>query len=471
MNIAVVGGDVLCLELIKSIEQRHFKEEIPRVTAVADITGRGLCNESAGRLGAFVTSDYHDLLQRDDIDLIIDLTDEIEVRQDILANKKRTIRYVNSETYRLLLDVFADIKRLQEIKRLPKQANVICDVVLNDLIKEDVMIIGADYRILNVNEQLQEKLGLERDEIIGKYCYEITHRRNEPCSGDNHPCPLNTTLQTWEPFQTTHIHMDKNGDNSYHSISTYPLIENGKVTGAIELSRNITPDINHQKKLVQQEKLVSIGRLSAGVAHEINNPLTTILTTAMLLQEEKDPGEEEFEELQTVVNETLRCRKIVTSLLDFARQTKPFKKEYDINEIALESVLLTKKQAAFSDIALDKQLDGDIPDILIDKGQIQQVLINMLLNAIEATEAGGNVLLTTSMDKSAGRIDIAVSDTGRGIPENELNSVFEPFFTTKENGTGLGLAISHGIIEQHNGKIDVESAPGKGATFTIRLPV
>ncbi len=169
------------------------------------------------------------------------------------------------------------------------------------------------------------KLGLQREEVIGRYCYEITHRQDLPCSGENHPCPLIETMKTQKPSQTTHIHLDKNNKKIYYSIGTYPFIENNEIIGAIEISRDITKDINMQKTMMQQEKLASVGRLSAGVAHEINNPLTTILTTAMLIQEEMDPEDPNYLELETITKETLRCRKIVASLLDFARQSAPTK--------------------------------------------------------------------------------------------------------------------------------------------------
>ncbi|MGD9314370.1 MAG: ATP-binding protein, partial [Desulfobacterales bacterium] len=223
--------------------------------------------------------------------------------------------------------------------------------------------------------------------------------------------------------------------------------------------------------MIQQEKLVSIGRLSAGVAHEINNPLTTILTTAMLLQEDLEPADPQYEELDTIAKEALRCRKIVTSLLDFARQTKPTKKECDINNVISESVALTKKQAAFKDVNLTHELADNIPAIFLDRGQIQQSLINLILNAIEATDPGGSITVTSKLESEKKNIEITVIDTGHGISAEDLSKVFDPFFTTKEDGNGLGLAITHGIIEQHHGTIDVASKKGEGSTFKIKLPV
>ena len=230
-------------------------------------------------------------------------------------------------------------------------------------------------------------------------------------------------------------------------------------------------DIENQARMMQQEKLMSIGRLSAGVAHEINNPLTTILTSAMLIQEDLDPQDPIYAELDTISKETLRCRKIVKSLLDFARQSTPMKKDDNINEIIIESVYLTKKQAEFSNIKLKTILSENLPPVMVDKDQIQQTLINLILNAVEATESGGTITVGTQYRPLDRMNIIKIDDTGRGIPKEHLDKIFDPFFTTRENGTGLGLSITHSIIEQHDGRIIVDSTPGKGTCFTIMLPV
>lgn len=353
---------------------------------------------------------------------------------------------------------------------IPPETQAIHDVIMNELIQEDIMVIGSDFRVIDINEPMLHKFGLEREDAIGRCCYEITHHQDTPCSGEAHPCPLIQTLETHKPSQTTHVHLDKNNNKIFYSISCYPLLEDGRAIGAIEISRDITKDINLQKIMMQQEKLASIGRLSAGVAHEVNNPLTTILTTAMLIQEDIEADDPMFEELETIARETLRCRKIVTSLLDFARQTRPEKREHKINDIVMESILLTKKQAAFKDVTVDYHISGDIPIIRLDKGQIQQALINLLLNAVEATDADGHIRLRTDWIADRKEVMITVHDTGCGIPPEKLDKIFDPFFTTKESGTGLGLAITHGIVEQHGGVIKALSEPGKGTTFIITLP-
>lgn len=368
-----------------------------------------------------------------------------------------------------LVRAFEKISTRQKLKEYDRN-RAMYDVLINELIQEDVLIIGSDYRVLDINETLLATLGLERKEAVGRYCYEITHRLTKPCSGEDHKCPLKETLMTRKPTKETHIHKDKDNKNIHYSISAYPLFENGEIIGAIELSRDITADINTRQAMMQQDKLASIGRLSAGVAHEINNPLTTILTTAMLIQEDIDPDNPMYEELGTITNETLRCRKIVASLLDFARQTKPTKKYHNINDIIIECIGLTRKQAEFKDVQILKALSEQVPELLLDKEQIQQALINLILNATDATDPGGKITVSTALSPDNQFVNINVSDTGKGIAAEVVDKIFEPFFTTREIGTGLGLAITHGIIGRHGGDILVQSRPGQGTTFTIRLP-
>jgi PAS domain S-box-containing protein len=472
MIIAIVGGGTQCSQLLDLIERKalNFKEINPRVKAIAEERDDTPGVIKARQVGIHVTKDYNDFFQRDDIDLIIELTGRQEVYDDILKKKKKGVRVIDSRTAKFFWEAGRDPWLLSETSGEMDKTRTMYDVFFNDLFQEDVMVIGLYYRVLDVNESMLRKLGMTREEVIGKRCYQISHHQNSPCEGENHPCPLHESLKTKKPSQTTHIHRDKDNRKIYCSISCYPLFENGEVIGAVELSKDITKEIYLERAMMQQQKLASVGQLAAGVAHEINNPLTTILTTTMLMQEDLDPEDPNYQEYQTIINETLRCRKIVTSLLDFARQSKPMIKAYDINEIVSESISLTRKQGAFQDVILDKELSKGIPSVYVDKDQIQQSLINLILNAIDATEAGGKIRIATIYHPENDTVDIVVSDNGQGIHEDDLNHIFEPFFTSKDRGTGLGLAITHGLIKQNGGSIDVESQVGKGTTFTIRLP-
>jgi signal transduction histidine kinase len=223
--------------------------------------------------------------------------------------------------------------------------------------------------------------------------------------------------------------------------------------------------------MMQQEKMASIGRLSAGVAHEINNPLTTILTSSLLIQEDMEPDNPIYEDIKTIAKEALRCRKIVKSLLEFARQSPTTRTAGSINDVARESHTLTRKHGAFHDITVTADLADDLPLVYIDRDQMQQALINLLMNAIEATPPGGEVTLATRYLPVEDLAEVTVKDTGRGIDPDNAGKIFEPFFTTRSDGNGLGLAITHGIIEQHGGTITFDSKPGEGTCFHIRLPL
>jgi two-component system, NtrC family, sensor kinase len=471
MNIAIVGAGRQGSRLIDVLQQHDFAEIQPVIAAVADIDPRAEGMQKARRLGIATTVDYNDLFQRPDLDLIVELTGQREVFLDILAKKDISVRAISSNVVKLFWEISRVSASEKKVRQELHEASAMYKMVINDLIQEDVMVINCDYRIVDINKNLLEKLGLQRGEVIGRPCYEITHHRDLPCAGDHHPCPLLETLESKQPYQTTHVHLDKNNREIYYAISTYPLFEDGDVIGAIEISRDITKEINVQRTLMQQEKLASIGRLSAGVAHEINNPMTTILTSAMLLQEDLPENDPMRQELELIASETMRCRKIVTSLLNFARQSQPDKRLNNLNQMITECILLTQKQAAFKDVNIQSELAPQIPSVWFDKGQIAQALINLILNAVEATPSGGHITITSQCCDIEQRAVITVCDTGQGISKENLDKIFDPFFTTKESGTGLGLAITHGIIEQHGGRIQAQSQPGEGTCFTIYLPI
>ncbi len=227
-----------------------------------------------------------------------------------------------------------------------------------------------------------------------------------------------------------------------------------------------------EKKLVQSEKLASLGRLASGIAHEINNPLTGILTYSSILLEDLK-GSDFEEDLLVIVRETYRCRDIVKGILEFARETKLEKKMVDINTIITNLMTILKKHVNFHNIHFNLKLGSDLPDIYLDTIQIESVLNNLAVNAADAMPDGGKINITTCFDEKKNKVVVVFEDTGTGIPEDIIEKIFDPFFSTKETGkgTGLGLAVSYGIIERHRGTIEVRSRPGEGTVFTIRFPV
>jgi two-component system NtrC family sensor kinase len=227
-----------------------------------------------------------------------------------------------------------------------------------------------------------------------------------------------------------------------------------------------------QDQLIQAGKMAALGQLAAGVAHEINNPLTGILTFSSLLLKKTDEKHPWKKDMENIVQQTTRCRDIVRSLLDFARQRKPDKRKWDIHGLIENTMTLLEKQVPFQNIKIVKEFTKDFPPLFVDADQIQQVFMNILLNAADAmSEKGGTVTIRTGLKD--GIAEISFTDTGCGMTKEHLSRIFAPFYTTKEigKGTGLGLAISYGIIQSHNGDIRVESEWGKGSTFRIKLPV
>jgi len=231
-------------------------------------------------------------------------------------------------------------------------------------------------------------------------------------------------------------------------------------------------------KLLQSEKQASVGRLAAGVAHEINNPLTGVLTFTHMLLRRKDLDTEVRADLQTIAKETERVRAIVKGLLDFSRQTKLEPESTDINKLVRSAITLVDNQALVKGVQLEFLPTDGLPVRTVDRSQMQSVILNIMMNAIDATEPGGTITVRTGFSISKGKteqdgIEISISDTGCGISKENLGKIFDPFFTTKEvgQGTGLGLSVSYGIVARHGGNIRVQSEVGKGSSFTIWLPL
>jgi len=227
-----------------------------------------------------------------------------------------------------------------------------------------------------------------------------------------------------------------------------------------------------EERLSQVEKQVSIGRLAAGVAHEINNPLTSVLGLSMMMQKNLKPDDPYQEDLEIIVEETTRCKKIVSNLLDFARERPSEKRITDVNQVIRESLILTSKYEKMDQVNVDLKLADEPLLVHADAKQLQQVFTNVVTNAAEAMTENGTITITSDEDSSGGFVVVQVRDTGMGIPREHLDRVFEPFFTTKGavKGTGLGLSVSLGMIRKHNGTIEMDSKEGKGTTVTIILP-
>ena len=241
---------------------------------------------------------------------------------------------------------------------------------------------------------------------------------------------------------------------------------------AIDKARLIeTQQALYDHLALQTEKLSALGRMAAGIAHEINNPLGGILLYSTNLFK-KVPKEGPLKEgLEIIINETMRCKTIIKDLLEFSREKEPEKTSANISHIIEKTLSMLENEFRLRHIRVETNLSGKTPDVLVDANQMHQVFINLLLNAAEATQDNGVINVRSQIEPANRRIRIEIADNGCGIPPEHISKVFEPFFTTKAKGTGLGLAVTYRIVRNHQGEIQVSSQPGKGTLFTIEIPL
>jgi signal transduction histidine kinase len=236
--------------------------------------------------------------------------------------------------------------------------------------------------------------------------------------------------------------------------------------------RDIQERHQMQEQMAQADRLASIGQLSSGVAHEINNPLGVILGYTQLMLRSEPGDSERFKDLKTIEKHVRHCKSIVEDLLNFARRSEPKKEKVDIHKTIEEVLGFIGQNIGSSRIEFQTDFDRSIPPVVVDDKKIKQVLINLLMNARHAVGNKGTIRVSTIRRDADGKLEIQVTDNGHGIEEKHLKHIFDPFFTTKPTGegTGLGLSVSYGIVKKHGGEIRVKSKPGEGSTFTVVLP-
>ncbi len=352
-----------------------------------------------------------------------------------------------------------------------------------DAITDMVWIEDGRQRVVRANHTLLLRTGFSKSEIADRHCAELLDRIGIALTSG---CLCSETLSCKKPsFQE----LKSGGGNIFH-FWAYPLIdEEGRLYAIVHYLKDVTAQKRLEQQLIRSDKLASLGTLVAGIAHEINNPLGIIAAYSEALLDRSGEkalsGMKAFEDfpeyLKTIHNEIFRCKSILKSLLEFARPSGGTFREIDINELIKEVLLLLQHRTAKLKHTLELDLDREVPKIYADAGSLRQLMMNLLLNAIYFTPEGGSIFIKTEPDDAPredvvgacpNRIRLSVRDTGAGIPRNLIDKVFDPFVTTKPvgEGTGLGLTICHKIVEEHGGAIDVESEPGKGATFIITLP-
>ncbi|MGB3222034.1 MAG: DUF3365 domain-containing protein [Desulforhopalus sp.] len=333
-----------------------------------------------------------------------------------------------------------------------------------DGITDPVVLIDHQGKIKNVNKAFLDRYSVTLDQITEHSIATL------PFSGQ---CPLIECKDILQSLPDKPISRQMNMENGeIFLIYFYPIQDEQNNTRSIVCYvKDITDQKKLEQKIQQTEKIVSLGQLAAGVAHEINNPLGIILCHIDLIKDDPTLSEEARADLDTIEKHAGNCRTIIADLLNFSRQHKSIKELSSINSIAQEVVQIAANQFQQQNITVDLDLDTTIPMISVDVDKMKQVIFNLLLNSAQAIEENGYILVATRYDQVNQLITVTVNDNGCGILSDTADKIFDPFFTTKVpgKGTGLGLSVSYGIIKDHDGEISVESVPGKGSRFTITL--
>jgi PAS domain S-box-containing protein len=490
-NIAIIGGGTRCQNFLEMLAHDRFKHLKAKIVAVADINPQAPGFVLANEQGIYTTTDCHDLSQVENLDLIIELTGNEELLRDVIKNKPAQAQVLDYTISRLISDM---VSFKGEYKARERDLSL-SQTMINTLfagIREPLFLLRQDFRILDANEPMLSLLGLPREEVVGRTCHEVSHRSLQPCNSKTCHCPMKETLKTGLSAHAIHEHLDRENEPRYLEVTTYPLKNDyDQINMVFEFYRDITDDLESRlerkarqvkkdlARLVHEDKMIALGKLVASSVHEINNPIAGIHTLAKLMLrtlDEDELGAEELEEfrryLELVAHESSRCGQIVSNLLSFSRQQDMERRPVDINDIIRSVILLCQHRMQLQNIAIQEEFDPHLPEITGDYNQIQQCVMNVIFNAMEAMPDGGKLTLRTSFKRKNRMIHINISDTGCGIPEENLSIIFEPFFSTKEvsQGVGLGLSVVYGIIREHQGNIYVESKVGKGSTFTIRFP-
>lgn len=493
MNIAIVGGGRACkyfLNLIRS-DPLHFLNM--NIKGVCDINPEAEGFVLAKEMGIYTTTDYQDIFKIKNLDSILEITGSKEVLLNIISQRPKGVGVMEHNIGRLLRDLFDVVQRLELAEHRLGQKKMFSDFLIQQS-SAAIVVLNTDFTIVETNEAYLKAVNKSKKEVIGRHCYQISHGLSAPCSSSKPElsCPMIETLRTGKSAHVIHEHPVPDGQPTYCDMVTYPLKNReGEIYQIIEMWSDITEELSNRwekrvkklksdfQKLIQEDRMISLGKLAASCAHEINNPIQGLLTFSHLMQEILGEGEVSSEDLEqcknhlSIMSEELdRCGKIVSGLISFSRESSLEFKDVDLNDVVNAVIELTRHRMKLQNIELIATL---YPEPLVINGnnsRLYQCFLNVIFNSIEAMPEGGQLNITTELVKTKNNARLEIRDTGYGIPKDSLSHVFDPFFTTKREGegTGMGLSIVYGITKNHKGAIKVSSDVGKGTSFVFTFP-
>jgi len=366
------------------------------------------------------------------------------------------------------IDPAIDLAKELEIKHPLKEIKKSLQAIF-DSIEDGISVINREYEIIRANQAILNIFG-KRDfsDILGKKCFNVYYQRDAIC--DN--CPAKKTFEEGTPSQLTKISRQIDKRRAILNKSTFPIKdENGNVIHVVEYIKDITHIVKLEDQLLYSERLAGIGKLAAGVAHEIRTPLSNIKAAVQFCLNKYEPDERIRRYLKLILKNSERVNKVIGDLLNLATSRKASFKTGYISDVINRVCRLVDARCFKQHIRLTKKFPRRLPQILLDEKVLKEAFINLMLNAMDAMPKGGRLAITAYYDHDAEEVVISFADSGCGITEDNLEKVFDPFFTTKKSGTGLGLSLAQQIIELHKGKIYIESKPDCGTEVTVRLPV
>ena len=455
-----------------------------KLIAIADIENSAACLKYAEELGIMFFDDYRDLMTMECLELVLECTGDESILCDIIMMKPPKVG---------VLDRQASIRFIEMAKSYA--VNLLASTLL-EASPDGVLVINGKFQIVDCNQSSQIPGSTRKQDIIGKHCFEVLYSRSSPCSFLNTICVASEARQTGKAARAVYEIYGPNNGLLVRQVTAYPIFDqNGAIAQLVLTLRDITKELGEKieertralkedfARLAQEDRLRSLGRLVASVCHEINNPITSIVTFSRLVQnilETKaglcEPADVEMSNaaryLELSFREAMRCGSIVKNLLTFARPKSLEAKSISVLELVDTIVLLTEHQLELANIRYEVLFPPAPFTAFGDFAQIQQCLLNLVFNAIDAMPNGGTLTISGEIEESSDCICLTVTDTGCGIDPKDLPRIFEPFYSTKADGkgNGLGLSMVYGIVREHHGKVEVQSEPGEGSTFKIKLP-
>jgi len=494
LNLGIVGGGRACKYFLELLRNETLPYLDIHLVGVCDINPEAEGFLLAREMGIYTTGDFRDIFRIKGLEGIIELTNSEDVLLDLIHHRPKRVGIIEHNIGRFIRTLYLIDQQLKSAEKQVVMEKMISEFLIKQA-KQRIIVLNTDFTIEDINEAYLEILGKKREEVIGEYCYQLIRGKKEPCTVTNtgFECPMVETLRTGESAHVIHEDPISKDRLAYMDIFTYPVKNNdGEIVRIIEIWRDITEamvskmenrvrelksDLN---KLVQEDRLISLGKIAASCVHEINNPIQGLLTFSHLIQEsltQGPPAAEELKKLRRIVSlmsdELERCGNIVSGLLSFSREHPMEYTDLNLNDILEAVIALTQHKMELQEVSLTIDLPEKIIPIWGDDNKLQQCFLNLIFNAMEAMPSGGELIITSRINREKTSAVVEIRDTGYGIPSKNIDHIYDPFFTTKDigEGTGLGLSIVYGVVKDHNGRVRVKSREGEGTTFNLNFPL